>query len=207
MAVTLPAKALGNADWTYLCSAFFITTDGYIASAAHCVSHNKSLSVEYKGQTYKAILVNVDYRNDVSLWKISAINTPMISMGTPLRTDEDVYVLGYPTPDYLGYNLKIHHGHVSSQTNGSYNTTASSCEGNSGGVVVNSSNQAIGVLTAGYGDSRCSNETYVVKIYYIQRIAAEAGVHYNPELRGLDKSQGMIYNQDIDSVVILYKGR
>lgn len=201
-----PASALSNSEWSYLCSGFFITNDGYIATAAHCVSKNP-LTVEYRGNHYQALLVDVDGTHDVALYKIAAIETPQMEIGAPAREGDRVYILGFPMPDRMGYNLKIHGGSVSYNGTGNYDTTAFTCEGNSGGPVVNQKNQVIGVLTAAYGNQPCSPATYVVKIKYVEALAQRHGIklYYNPT--ALDKSQGMIYNQDINSVILIYKAR
>ncbi len=199
--------ALTNSDWSYLCSGFFITTDGYIGTAAHCVTDKMSLSVEYKNQTYTAILIDVDKRHDVALYKISALHTPALPIGLPAKVGDAVFILGYPIPSWLGYKLKIRTGHVSRIALEAYITNASSCQGNSGGPVVNSKNQVIGILTAGFGSTPCSNLTYVVKIYYLEQLAKKHSIELYREIRLLDIGKEKIYNSNIDSVVIIYKPR
>lgn len=199
--------ALTNGGWEYLCSGFFITTDGYIGTAGHCVSSNAPLSVEYKSRVYSAILIDIDRKHDVAIYKIAAINTPALPIGTPSKIGDTVFILGYPIPNWLGYNLKIHRGRVTNIWPAAYISNGASCEGNSGGPVVNSKNQVIGVLTAGFGSNPCSNSTYIVKIYYIELLAQKHKINLYREVRLLDISKETVYNNDINSVVLIYKLR
>jgi serine protease Do len=198
--------AFGDGDWSYICSGFFVTDNGYIATAGHCIpSSNETLHVQYKDKDYVAKVVAFDKDRDAALIHIEATDTPFIYLDNTTNNDNEVYILGYPIPDQRGYNLKISAGYLLKDRGNDLLLSAGSCQGNSGGPVVNSSNHAIGILTFGFG-TPCSGVAGATKIYILAEIAGNKGVKLftNTQTNAIIFNKQEIYKQNLQSVVIVY---
>ncbi len=135
------------ANW--LGTGFFVTGDGYLATAGHVVKGSTHLTVVYHGKRYDATVVGTDYEHDTALIHINALNSHPYAVRPHVGIDETVFILGFPLPDRFGWDMKITQGTV-------YNTDEEvmmkihSYPGNSGGPVVDDNNNAVGVLVSGY---------------------------------------------------------
>lgn len=152
-------------SWT--CSSFIINDSGYIGTAGHCVKDAKQLYVQYNNVVYEAKLIAVDYDNDSAIVKINEKTPDYYRMEDPINNKDPLYVLGYPIPDMRGWGLKIKSGNILREDNGGYIVSGGTCQGNSGGPVVNSNNKLLGILVAGYGSVPCAFYIYVEKIKHI----------------------------------------
>lgn len=156
----------------WLCTAFYINGDGYLATASHCVKNAAKMEIMgIDKKVKKAKLVAVDYDNDVAIIKVDGKSPDYYNIGLYPNADSRIYILGYPLPEIRGFNLKSKDGYILNDYGTAYRAAGGTCEGNSGGPVVNSSNQVIGVLVAGYGSSPCA---YYVEIEKIQNVIALA---------------------------------
>jgi S1-C subfamily serine protease len=147
-------------------SGFVVSNDGYILSNAHVVSNNgqtvKTVQVVFKGtgtqtKTVTGTVVGADNTSDVALIKVdpSKVGTlDPIPLGdsSTVQPGEPVVAIGNP----LGYDFSITEGIVSATNrnlqspNGStisngIQTDAAINEGNSGGPLIDSSGQVIGI--------------------------------------------------------------
>jgi len=140
-------------------SGVIITTDGYIVTNNHVIDGADDIEVTLENkQIMKAKLVGADPATDIALLKIDAENLPFIAFGDSdaLRLGEWVLAIGNP------YNLRstVTAGIVSARGRSmpSYEgefkieafiqTDAAVNSGNSGGALINTRGELIGINTA-----------------------------------------------------------
>lgn len=147
----------------------FALKDGYIVTNYHVVDRAKSIVVfGVKGQAnngYNAEVFASDKNNDLAIIKIVdngfngfghipySINTRMLDVG------EDVWVLGYPLTKYLGNEVKLTNGIVSSKSGyrgdvSTYQISAPVQPGNSGGPLFDSKGNVVGIVNAAFQEPR-----------------------------------------------------
>jgi serine protease Do len=146
--------------------------DGYIITNAHVISGGKSCWIALDtGATYDAKLVGVDEEEDLAVLKaVDAQNLPAAEFGDSdlLTVGEKAYAIGNP----LGIELRgtLTDGIISAvnrqiQVEDGYmtmiQTTAALNNGNSGGPLINSSGQIIGINTLKMGGSGWKGEATV----------------------------------------------
>jgi S1-C subfamily serine protease len=149
-------------------TAFFINNDGYIATAAHVISGRKHFFILYKKKAYIAKLILVDKGNDLAILKTDVIPLIALPLTTRLSNGAQAGIYGYPggTTTLVMTTGKYTYG-------GLYTTNVyahfKSCHGNSGGPIINTSGQVIGMLQQGaspfYGI--CSYESFGISAKYI----------------------------------------
>ena len=140
-------------------SGFIISPDGKILTNSHVVTNETTLEVTLSDQTrYKATLVSRDESNDLALIQISPRKTlPSLHMGDSdgLQVGQKVLAIGNP----FGLNGTLTTGIVSSlgrtirgendqELEGLIQTDAAINFGNSGGPLLDSSGNVIGINTA-----------------------------------------------------------
>ena len=147
-------------------SGFVVSNDGYILSNAHVVSDNgetvKTVKVVFKGagtqtKTVTGTVVGADNTSDVALIKVDpaksgALDPIPLGDSSAVEPGEPVVAIGNP----LGYSFSITEGIVSAinrnlqSPNGAtisngIQTDAAINEGNSGGPLIDSSGEVIGI--------------------------------------------------------------
>lgn len=149
----MPRESVGSG------SGVIISPDGYIATNNHVVANGEQIEVTLNdNKTYEAKLVGTDPVTDVALLKIEAENLPVIPFGDSdsLRLGEWVLAIGSP------FNLRstITAGIVSAKgrslpdMSGEFKiesfiqTDAAVNPGNSGGALVNTRGELVGINTA-----------------------------------------------------------
>ena len=167
-----------------------IITDGYghgscvaiqpnlLVTAAHCVQHD-GLWIEVDNIKYDITDIWVSDMSDVAFVEING-ELPYLNLGKMPQLLDEIYVIG--TPANMAFVNNISKGIITkldldwSDWNNALVIDASQWYGNSGGAVVNSSGELIGILVAGPnsgGDSIGVCESIVT-------IKAELGI-YNAE--------------------------
>ena len=146
-------------DQVGLGSGVIIRSDGYIVTNNHVISGADEIEVTLENdKVYPATLVGTDPATDIALLKIDATDLPIIPMGNSddLRTGDWVLAIGSP------YDLRstITAGIVSAKGrslpnyDGQYRvesfiqTDAAVNPGNSGGALVNTSGELVGINTS-----------------------------------------------------------
>ncbi len=137
-------------------SAFVVHRDGYLLTALHVVNAQQALEVTFDSTRFEeVVVVSRDEASDLALLKVNAGQDWQvldIDAGRDVRLGEWLVVLGNP----FGQGLTASVGVVGSAGNalggmneaGWIQTDASVNPGNSGGPVVDSRGQVIGVATA-----------------------------------------------------------
>ncbi len=147
-----------------LCSSSFITSDGYIITAAHCYSSKKIEGVYLDHTTGKAAVKSLrvivrNIKRDLMILKMDGIsNQAFFEIGRNLVLGDTVTLNGWPKPDIYGYDLKSYVGIVI-DLNSLVSTESYTDQlrleiegkigpGMSGGPVLNAKKQIVGVLSA-----------------------------------------------------------
>src|SRR5229473_3477616 len=146
-------------------SGFVIDTKGYILTNNHVVEGAQTIEVVLGDQSrYPAKVVGVDPRNDVALIKIEPKNKPLVALplgdSSTIQVGQKVLAIGNP----FGFQSTLTTGVISalgrtvqtSQTtfiDQAIQTDAAINRGNSGGPLINSHGQVIGINSAIYTPS------------------------------------------------------
>ena len=137
-------------------TGFFISSDGHFITNYHVVedADDIKLILEDGGKEYSAVLVASDPANDIVIGKIEA-HTPWIelAMSAQLSKGDDVLTLGYPLISIQGQQQKATFGRVNSLAGIKddvrfYQVDVPIQPGNSGGPLMNTKGEVVGVITA-----------------------------------------------------------
>jgi Do/DeqQ family serine protease len=142
-------------------SGVIISPDGYIVTNNHVIERASKLKVKlYDGQLYDATMVGSDPSTDVALIKIDAKDLPTLPMGDSdaLRLGEWVLAIGSPFDlqstitagivSAKGRNLHSMGNSGKMDVQSFIQTDAAVNPGNSGGALVNTRGQLVGINTA-----------------------------------------------------------
>ena len=180
---SVPKKSHSDADMPKGSgTGFFITTDGYLLTAAHVVANATALKVSMAGNRSLPVhVIRVDEKNDLALLKVTGVFSalPVTSSGT-VKLGADVFTIGFPNIDLQGASPKLTKGVVSG-LNGiqddpsCFQVSVAVQPGNSGGPLVNTSGVVVGVVTARLNDLATAKQTgmlpqnvnYAVKSAYV----------------------------------------
>lgn len=135
-------------------SGVIVNSEGYILTNHHVVDGALEIKVELTdNRTFTARLVGSDPPSDLAVLKVDAKNLPAISMGDSDRVRVGDFVLAVGNP--LGIGQTVTSGIVSAKgratglSDGSFEdflqTDAAINRGNSGGALVNTSGELIGI--------------------------------------------------------------
>lgn len=167
-------------EWT---GTGFALKDGYVVTNNHVVDGAKSIIIlGVNGNTsteYTAHVVGVDKNNDLALIKIDDYrfkgftNIPYAVPNTSCEVGTDVFVLGYPLTQYMGDEIKLTNGIISSKTGykgdvSTYQISAPVQSGNSGGPMFDNSGNVVGIVNAGIPDA--DNVGYAIKTAYLYNL-------------------------------------
>ena len=140
-------------------SGVIISPDGYIVTNNHVIDNSTDIEIVLNDKrTYKAELVGTDPTTDIALLKIDAKNLPIIVMGNSdnLRVGEWVLAVGNPfnltstvTAGIVSAKARsINILDASMKIESFIQTDAAVNPGNSGGALVNTRGELIGINTA-----------------------------------------------------------
>ena len=180
-------------------TGFIITRNGYIFTNYHVVENAKSITVQLvSGETYNATIVQKDSSNDLALLKISGDPNfrlwILLGNSSRAKMGEKIYTLGFPLSSILGDKPRITDGIISSlyglnNDPRTFQITAPIQPGNSGGPLINSSGEVIGITMATLDVKYLYRETgtlpqninFAIKINYAKNILdMEANIQLEP---------------------------
>lgn len=162
-------------------SGFFLTQNGYFITSSHVIEEATRIVVRTKEGNFPAKLVKADRVNDIALLKvtrrriksteeflvgpdISAFDDPailfrplpVVSSGT-VKLGDSVVTLGFPNTELQGLEPKLTDGKINSLTGvlddaRHFQISVAVQPGNSGGPLINSYGNVVGVVTARLSD-------------------------------------------------------
>lgn len=139
-------------------SGVIISSDGYIVTNNHVINNATTLSVKlHDGRTFDAKVIGSDPATDVALIKIDAEDLPTLPFGSSddLRLGEWVLAIGYPMDLQSTITAGIvsakarHLGAIDNKSGieSFIQTDAAVNPGNSGGALVNTRGELVGINT------------------------------------------------------------
>lgn len=170
-------------------SGFLISQDGYLVTNAHVVEGTTSSMIAIENphlEVYKAKVIGIDRRADIAVLKIESSNEnfPYLSFGNSdaIRLGDPCYLIGSPHHENLRntYTVGIISGkNRNIRRKGSIEnliqTDAASNPGNSGGPLLNSDGEVIGVLKSGF--NRLEGLSFAIPSNTAQKIADQIILH------------------------------
>jgi S1-C subfamily serine protease len=159
-------------------TGIILTSSGEVLTNNHVVSGSTSITVTIAGRsgTYAAHVLGVDPAKDVALIQVEGVSglpTAVLADSSTLQVGQPVVALGNALGQggaprvtqgsivALDQSLTASDGNSSEQLTGMIQIDASIAPGDSGGPVVNSAGQVIGMITAGQSSGRISTSTTV----------------------------------------------
>lgn len=157
-------------------TGIILTSSGEVLTNNHVVSGSTSITITIAGRsgTHAAQVLGVDPTKDVALLQVeglSGLPTATLADSSTLQVGETVVALGNAlgqggAPSVsegsivaLDQSLTASDGGTSEQLTGMIQIDASIAPGDSGGPIVNSAGQVVGMITAGQSASRRSTST------------------------------------------------
>lgn len=165
-----------DAEWS---GTGFALKNGYVVTNHHVVNGAttiKIIGVNGTHDEYSASVVGVDKNNDLALLRITDSNfkgfgtLPYAITASICDVGADVFVLGYPMPTYMGEEIKLTNGIISSRSGyqgdiTTYQISAPVQPGNSGGPMFDYNGNVVGVVNAGIPGAE--NVGYAIKISFL----------------------------------------
>jgi S1-C subfamily serine protease len=192
-------------------SGFFISDDGYLVSNFHVVEEASRVTVKTKQGIFPARVVKLDPANDVALLKVSGSgfrSLPITQSGS-VKLGDSVFTIGFPNPGLQGVQPKLTDGKVNSLTGmlddaRCFQVSIAVQPGNSGGALVSSAGNVVGIVTARLSDEAAlltsgalpQNVNYAIKSSYLLPLLE--GV---PELGGKLKQPSLAKERKFEDVV------
>ena len=162
-------------------SGIIFREDGYIVTNYHVIENATSVTVTlHNDKEYEARIVGSDSSSDLAVLKIDASGLPAATLGDSdqLQVGELVVAIGNP----LGYENSVTDGIVSGLNRQLTNytdamtliqTNASINSGNSGGALVNSKGEVVGINSAKLVDSNAEGMGFALSINEVKPILEE----------------------------------
>jgi S1-C subfamily serine protease len=135
-------------------SGFAVSSDGHVITNYHVIDGCKEIKIHHKGQSTPARIITFDPNNDLALLKGSFTpNTHFPLSTTNPELLQEIYVAGYPFGRKISTSVKVTKGIVSSLTGIGNNFSniqidAALQPGNSGGPILNTMGNVVGVAVA-----------------------------------------------------------
>jgi len=166
-------------------SGVIISTDGYIITNNHVVEGADKLEVTLNdNRSFTAKLIGTDPRTDIALIKIDAKDLPTIPFGDSEKLKVGEWVLAVGNPFNL--NSTVTAGIVSAKGRGGIDVTnrnkiesfiqtdAAVNPGNSGGALVNTKGELVGINTAIYSETgNFAGYSFAVPISIAGKVASD----------------------------------
>lgn len=167
----------------------FALGNGYIATNNHVIEGAQTIKVfgiNGNNKTcYSAEVKQVDAKNDLAVIKITDKNfrgfgkLPYSINNSICPVGESIFVLGYPLTQYMGNEIKLTNGIISSNSGylddiSTYQISAPIQPGNSGGPLFNEKGSIVGVVCAGIREAE--NVGYAIKSHYLSELISKSGI-------------------------------
>jgi TPR repeat protein len=168
-------------------TGIIVSSGGYIVTAAHVVSDSGTVKVVTVNGRLDAEVVKIDEANDLAVLKASGggLYPLPIAASRSIRLGQQVATIGFPHIDVQGFSPKVTKGEISSE-NGmaddprSWQISVPVQSGNSGGPLLDSSGNLVGVVQAKLGIKAANltgdlpqNVAYAVKSAYVTAVVEQ----------------------------------
>lgn len=175
--VVTSAASSQPTSWT---GTGFALRNGYIVTNCHVIDGASSIRVSgVNGRMEPALSATIiakDVKNDLAIIKINDSRfsgfgaIPYAIRNSSASVGENIWVLGYPLTQYLGNEIKVTDGIVSSKSGyqgdiTTYQISAPVQPGNSGGPLFDKNGNILGVVNAGVPGAE--NVGYAIKTSYL----------------------------------------
>lgn len=170
-------------------SGVIISPDGYIVTCNHVVANADEIKITLANKkTYKASIVGTDPSSDLAVIKIDADNLPYIVYGNSdnAKLGQWVLAIGYPlnldvsvtagiiSAKARSIGINSQDGEVKNAVESFIQTDAAVNPGNSGGALINTNGELIGITSAiasqtGY----YSGVSYAIPVNIVKKIATD----------------------------------
>lgn len=191
-----------------------ISNDGYYITNAHVVENADSLKIGFEENLSEARVISIDKKNDIAILKIkndfnnSAL--PLID-NNKIELGEDISVIGYPLAFTLGDSVKVTSGDINANSGidndiSQFQFSAPVQQGNSGGPIINSGGEVVGMVVAKLSGGQIQPElvNFAVKIQYIKNILEENEIDYQSSNNLNEYSTSEIYKLYEKSVLPIW---
>ncbi len=191
----VPPSAVSN-EALYSGTGIVMTNDGYILTNAHVVNGAAALSVYTSGSTKErsARIVGISPCDDLAIIKVddtTDLKPATFGKSGDQHVGEDVAAIGYPLNFDIGTDISISRGIVSklNQTLEPYQsliqTDAAINHGNSGGPLVNTKGEVVGINTLSFGQT-APGINYAISIDQAQSIITDLKAGHNRLYLGMN---------------------
>ncbi len=159
--VNVYTRGIGNDNITALASGVIMNEKGYILTNRHVINNANQIIVALQdGRFFEALLVGSDSLTDLAVLKITATNLPVIPINPKRMAHIGDIVMAIGNPYNLGQTVTqgiiSATGRVGLSPSGRQNflqTDASINHGNSGGALINSLGELMGINTLSFDKS------------------------------------------------------
>lgn len=136
-------------------TGFFISNDGHMITNYHVIKNANSINVAIGEKEIEAKIITQDKINDIAIIKVEIPNTESIPIirSSDSSVGEEVFTLGYPLVDVQGKELKATFGRINAMSGLQDDIRVMQVDvpiqpGNSGGPLINSKGEVVGIVTA-----------------------------------------------------------
>jgi len=178
-------------------SGFFVSDDGGLISNCHVVEEASRVMVKTKRGIFPARIIKLDPANDIAVLRVSGsgFHSLPITQSASAKLGDSVFTIGFPNPALQGVEPKLTDGKVNSLTGMRddaryFQISIAVQPGNSGGAVVSSVGNVVGIVTARLSDRAAlessgalpQNVNYAIKSSYVLSLL-EAVPELTPRLK------------------------
>jgi S1-C subfamily serine protease len=165
----------------------WLLNEGVLVTAAHVLHGAKKVIIKQRdGKLTEVTVLAADIPNDVALVKTldGSLNEPGLPLATQTaRIGSRIFAIGYPLADQLGLKLQATSGDISANSGSDgdfrfYQVSSPIQTGNSGGPVLNSQGEVVGIVIEKMqlaGNELVQNVNFVLKSAYVNAFVQGAG--------------------------------
>lgn len=202
-------------------SGVVIDKNGVIATNYHVIANKSSYDVIVKDgvsvKTYKTKLLVADKINDLALLQIDdkefkpLANLPFTIKSEICETGTSIFAMGYPLSQYMGEEVKITDGIISSITGYqgdvvTYQISAPIQPGSSGGPLFDKKGNLVGITNAGI--SAAQNVGYAIKSTYLRLLIQSSPIKINvPTVNSISQLSLSEQIKQISKFVVIVKAK
>ena len=166
-------------------SGFWFNNQGYFATNHHVIEGCKTTQIKLNNELVNSKIISFDKINDLAIGKVDKNIESVFLLSDKPELGEDVMVGGFPLSGVLqNDSIKITRGIVSSLSgfNNNYSMLqidAPIQKGNSGGPIINSKGEVIGIATAALKSTKeyeAQNVNFGVKVNLLRNMAQSLGI-------------------------------